>query len=214
MPYLDIEHGRVFYKDTKPSDGSSPKETFIFHHGLGSTHCFYQSIIPALTSPPYNFRCIIYDTIGSGLSDLAKETQSVEALSQDVIDILKVLEIDKAVLVGHSMGGIVAAHLAATKNDIIIATILIGPVLPSPEGAKVFEERIKKVDKGEKPIWRPIASLPFIRGHGSNGRHHSYDCHGLPFEASTTRLYSNPSPLAESERLHIHVQGSSNCVTS
>ena len=65
-----------------------------------------------------------------------------------MIDVLAALKIEKAVLVGHSFGGIVAAHLAATKSNVIIAAILIGPVLPNPNLEKVFGGRAQTVEKG------------------------------------------------------------------
>lgn len=58
------------------------------------------------------------------------------------------MKVEKAVLVGHSFGGIVTAHLAATKSDVITAAVLIGPVLPNPSLEQVFRTRAQTVDKG------------------------------------------------------------------
>ena len=93
--------------------------------------------------------------MGSGLSDLPQDDQSIQSLSDDVIEILATMKVDKAVLVGLSFGGIVTAHLAATKSDVIIAAILIGPVLPNPSLEKVFQTRAQTVDKGM--AWHGIA---------------------------------------------------------
>ena len=66
-----------------------------------------------------------------------------------MIDILGALKVEKAVLVGHSMGGVVVPHLASTRKDKFVAAILIGPVLPTPDNAKTFGARIQAVEKGE-----------------------------------------------------------------
>ncbi|CAF9905143.1 MAG: hypothetical protein HETSPECPRED_004891 [Heterodermia speciosa] len=147
MPLISIPSGRTFYKDTPASDPSSSRGTLLLHHGLGSTHTYYQSIVPALTSPSYNFRCITYDCISCGLSSIATEAQSIESVAKDAIDLLDALKIEKAVFVGHSFAGVVAAHLAATKSDRIQATVMLGPVLPSGDVAKVFEARIKTIEE-------------------------------------------------------------------
>jgi len=150
MPFLSIPSGRIFYKATQASSPNSSKATLILHHGLGSTHTYHQAIVPALTAAPYNFRCITYDAISCGLSDLAKGPQSIETVSQDVIDVLDALKIEKAVFVGHSFAGIVAAHLAATTKDRILAAVMLGPVLPSEDVAKLFEARVKTIEESER----------------------------------------------------------------
>ena len=146
MPFLEISSGRVFYKDTPATDPPSSKVTLLLHHGLGSTHAYHQPIVPALASAPYNFRCITYDCISCGLSNLATESQSIETVAKDAIDVLDALKIEKAVFVGHSFAGVVAAHLAATKANRIIAAVMLGPVLPSGDVTKVFEARVKVIE--------------------------------------------------------------------
>lgn len=148
MPYLTIPSGRIFYSNFLPTD-SPPRATIIFHHGLGSTHAFYRSITPALTSSPHNFRCITYDTISSGLSDLASEPQTIQGLAQDAIEVLDALRVkEKAIFVGHSMGGVVASEVAATKGERIKGSVMLGPPLPSPAVKKTFEGRVKTVEEG------------------------------------------------------------------
>ena len=148
MPFISIPSGRTFYKDTPASDPSSTRATLLLHHGLGSTHTYYQSIVPALTSS-YNFRCITYDCISCGLSSIATEAQSIESVAKDAIDLLDALKVQKAVFVGHSFAGVVAAHLAATKPNRIQATVMLGPVLPSGDVAKIFEARIKTIEESK-----------------------------------------------------------------
>ena len=158
MPYLNIPDGRIFYTDFPPKD-FPPRATLILHHGLGSTHAFYRSITPALTSSPHNFRCITYDTISSGLSDLPSGPQSIQGLAQDAIEVLNGLGVkEKVIFVGHSMGGVVASEIAATKGDRIKGSVILGPPLPSPTVRKTFEGRVKAVEEGgshfpEKRSW-------------------------------------------------------------
>jgi pimeloyl-ACP methyl ester carboxylesterase len=116
-------------------------------HGLGSSNNYYTSVVPFLTEQGY--RCICFDMTGSGRSPYTYVEQSIHSLAEDVIDLMDVLSIDKAVFVGHSMSGIVGPELAAEWPDRVQGLILVGPVWPSSEAAPVFEDRITKVaEKG------------------------------------------------------------------
>jgi pimeloyl-ACP methyl ester carboxylesterase len=64
--------------------------------------------------------------------------QTVQTLSDDVIALMDFLNVEKAVLVGHSMGCLVAANLAITKPERIVASVWIGPVYPGAQLAEVF----------------------------------------------------------------------------
>jgi pimeloyl-ACP methyl ester carboxylesterase len=67
------------------------------------------------------------------------------------------LSIEKAVVVGHSMGGIVAANLAAEHGDRVVASVWIGPVYPSSNVSEVFDKRIQLVEeKGMEPLANTI----------------------------------------------------------
>jgi pimeloyl-ACP methyl ester carboxylesterase len=55
------------------------------------------------------------------------------------------------------MGCIEAANISAKHPDRIVASVWIGPVLPSPEGAAVFEKRIATVEsEGMEPMANTI----------------------------------------------------------
>jgi pimeloyl-ACP methyl ester carboxylesterase len=101
MPFLQIGYKRIHYADLKPE--GSTLETFIFMHGLGSSQNYYHALTQRLL--PKGFRCIIFDNTGAGRSPYTFVEQSIQGLSDDVIDILDALEVPKAVFVGHSMGG-------------------------------------------------------------------------------------------------------------
>jgi pimeloyl-ACP methyl ester carboxylesterase len=146
MPFAEINDKSLFYTDDAQREGSSSQKTTVFIHGLGSSSCFYKIIIPHLQSVT---RCIALDTPGSGLSE-----QSVKSVSSDVIGLLDYLKIEgKVVVVGHSMGGIVASEIAATSPDRVRGVVLIGPVNPQPQLSGVFEQRIEAVKKGMRLCW-------------------------------------------------------------
>lgn len=54
----------------------------------------------------------------------------------------------KAVVVGHSMGAVVAPYVAERYPERVVGAVLLGPVLPSPAAREGFERRIEAVRKG------------------------------------------------------------------
>ncbi|KAF1848520.1 alpha/beta-hydrolase [Cucurbitaria berberidis CBS 394.84] len=143
MPFLRLGYKQIHYADLRPD--KEVKETLIFMHGLGSSGGYYYAVTQGLLA--HGFRCIIFDNTGAGQSPYTFVEQSIETLGDDIIGILDALEVSKAVVVGHSMGGIVGAHLAAERNDRIVAAILIGPVYPNANMVPIFEKRIETVEK-------------------------------------------------------------------
>lgn len=83
---------------------------------------------------------------GSGLSELGKSEQNIQSISSDVVGLLDHLKVsEKVVIVGHSMGGIVASEIAVMYPDRVRGVVLIGPVNPQLQMATVFEQRINAV---------------------------------------------------------------------
>ena len=103
MPFLQIGYKKIHYTDLKPEKDA--REAFIFIHGLGSSQNYYHAVAIGLHA--HNFRCITFDTTGAARSPYTQVEQSIQSLSDDVVEILDALEVPKAVVVGHSMGGYV-----------------------------------------------------------------------------------------------------------
>jgi pimeloyl-ACP methyl ester carboxylesterase len=72
-------------------------------HGLGSSQDYYHAVTQGLLTK--GFRCIIFDNTGAGRSPYTFVEQSIQSLADDIIGIMDTLEVSKAVVVGHSMGG-------------------------------------------------------------------------------------------------------------
>jgi pimeloyl-ACP methyl ester carboxylesterase len=89
--------------------------------------------------------------LGSGLSELSPEAEAptFDTIASDIEALLKGLSIPfrDVVAVGHSMGGIIVPKLALKCN--LRGAVLIGPVLPKPALANVFNTRIETVRKGQ-----------------------------------------------------------------
>lgn len=139
------------------------KRTVVFLHGLGSYLKFWRYQLDAFAAEGY--RVIAIDMLGYGKSDKpASFPYTMEAMADVVREVLQIIGLpDNPVLVGHSMGGQVAASFALRFPDEVDAL-----VLTSPAGFEEFSARerawFKKVIttagiKGarEYDIWGSIA---------------------------------------------------------
>jgi len=146
MPYITVNNHKLHYADSWDLSANpvAPGLTIVFTHGLGSSQNYYYPILPYLS----DYRCITIDTYGSGRSKYDGQETSVQTIAKDVLGVMDSLEIKKAVVVGHSMGGMVVNYLGSTAPDRVLGVICIGPVHPNPNSATIFEKRIEIVQQG------------------------------------------------------------------
>ncbi|KAM0247186.1 hypothetical protein ACHAP5_004266 [Fusarium lateritium] len=158
MPFLKVENKRLFYaRVDAETESDISGAVLVFIHGLGSSHSFYIPVMNQLATLGYS--SVALDVYGSGLSDLSPEVEppTFDTVANDVEALLKGLSIPSqdVVAVGHSMGGIIVPKLALKCN--LRGAVLIGPVLPKPALADVFNTRIETVRKdGMEPMANTI----------------------------------------------------------
>ena len=96
--------------------------------GWACTAWIYHETLPALARA--GFRAIAVELKGHGLSD--KPTDPAEytlrSMTDHLLSILDALSLPIAGLVGHSMGGSIAAHAAARAPDRVSGLALVAPV--------------------------------------------------------------------------------------
>ncbi len=145
MPFATVNGKKLNYADTQSAESTdSTKKTIFLVHGLGSTQNYYFPILPNLK----DYRCIMMDTYGAGRSKFDGKEHSIESIAKDVLGLLDHLKVEKAIVAGYSMGGMIPTQLAATAPERVEAGICIGPVNPSPAVAEVFKKRVPAVREG------------------------------------------------------------------
>lgn len=122
----------VNYVDT----GGADKPVLLFVHGLSGRWQNWLLTIPAFMA---EYRCIAPDLPGFGASTLDDEEISIQGYARTVDALCERLGVQRAVVVGNSMGGFVAAELAlsfATRVDKLVlvsaAGLSIEYVRPEP----------------------------------------------------------------------------------
>lgn len=95
------------------------------------------------------YRCIALDTYGAARSKSRGESLSLEDLAEDVVGLMDSLDISKAVVAGHSMGGPMACLVTASHPERVVGIVCIGPVNPKSIKPEMFTTRIEAVMKGK-----------------------------------------------------------------
>ncbi|MBN2398336.1 MAG: alpha/beta fold hydrolase [Deltaproteobacteria bacterium] len=118
MPFEMINDVSLHYEE------AGEGEAILFLHGYtGSTKDWaYQA---ALLSSQY--RVIALDHRGHGMSSGPHEEEgySIPISSNDVYELLRLLDVDRCCLVGHSMGGFISLQFALDHPDLVSALVLV-----------------------------------------------------------------------------------------
>jgi pimeloyl-ACP methyl ester carboxylesterase len=119
MPLLTVDEGiDVYYSD----HGSGPAVLML--HGWG---CDGGDWIWLATDFAVDHRVIVIDQRGHGQSTPTAGPYGVKVLADDAAKLLRHLSIEKAVVVGHSMGGLIASALAVEYPELVSALVLVDP---------------------------------------------------------------------------------------
>ncbi|BBX00090.1 alpha/beta hydrolase [Mycolicibacterium moriokaense] len=119
MPMIDVEDRvRLHVQDL----GSGPAVVFI--SGFGLDHALWDRQVRVLTGAGYRTVCVTQR--GHGHSDHPLDGYGIDRLRDDLVIVLETLGINAATVVGHSFGGRVAFHTAATAPHLVAKLVLVG----------------------------------------------------------------------------------------
>lgn len=108
----------------------SGQRTLVLAHGFGCDQTMWRFLLPHLMD---QFRVVLFDYVGCGKSDprafQRQRYSSLDGYAQDIIDICEDLELEDAVLVGHSVSSMTGL-IAAIKAPYLISKLIM--VCPSP----------------------------------------------------------------------------------
>ncbi|MDS1269631.1 alpha/beta hydrolase [Lipingzhangella sp. LS1_29] len=121
-------------------------------------------VLPGITSPAISMdfvareltdlvRPIVVDLRGRGLSDAAPE-YTLHAYADDVDAIMTGLELDRPIVLGHSLGARIAAVAAARAPTSVRGSILVDPPMsgpgrgPYPTTLEMFRSQLQQAQRG------------------------------------------------------------------
>jgi sigma-B regulation protein RsbQ len=100
----------------------------VFAHGFGCDQNMWRFITPAFED---DYRIVLFDYVGSGHSDLRAYDRTrygtLGGYAEDLLDVCRALDLRDAIVVGHSVSGIVAVLAAKREPYRFAQLVLIGP---------------------------------------------------------------------------------------
>ena len=130
--------------------------SYLCLHGLLDTLEVWSEIEEPLAAQG---RLILADQRAHGGSDAPPGPYQREDLARDVVALLDALEIERAVLIGHSMGGIVAMTTALAAPERVEALVLLGTASQCSEKVAGWYEEIARA--GERDGLEGLARKVF-----------------------------------------------------
>lgn len=115
MGYVQANGIRLYYE--QHGEG----EDLVLIYGLGGHSGGWRLQVPAFSK---HFKVTVFDNRGAGRSDAPDEPYTVQQMAADTVSLLDALEIDRAHIMGMSMGGLIAQEMAINYPDRVNHLVL------------------------------------------------------------------------------------------
>ena len=116
----------------------------VFIHGVGLTYEIWQPQLDFFK----DYSNLSYDILGHGKSSLTKQNISFDDFSEQLVDLIDELKIEKIHLVGFSIGSLIARNFATKYSKRLQSLILLGSIYKrSEQQQKIVNERFNQAKK-------------------------------------------------------------------
>lgn len=200
----DGETLRMAYMDVPPAQPNG--RVVVLLHGRNFPSSYWASVIKTLTEAGY--RVVVPDQIGFGKSSKPTGELHFDTLGRNTIALLDHLQIARADIVAHSLGGMLAVRIARAYPDRVNRLVLAAPIgledyrlyVPPTPTEKIIEneERLtaegyrKQLENNYSPKIPPDQITPFIDARFNIKGAADYPRWLRAFVSSTQMIYREP----------------------
>lgn len=128
--------------------------TLVFVHGWGCHLGFWREQVAALADKA---RLIFIDLPGHGQSDKPETTYTMDLFAEAVLGVMRAVGVEKAALIGHSMGGAVICRVYHQAPEKVTALVSVDGLLC----------RLSETPAERRALVRPFAT-PQYREHAAS----------------------------------------------
>jgi 3-oxoadipate enol-lactonase len=136
MPYVNRNGVKIYYE----TYGQGFPIVFLHPFSTNGYIWYFQTFSFARTN-----QCVVIDERGHGRSDKPQQGYAIKEMAADVIAVLDELKLDKAVLVGNSIGGMIVMQLNLDYPERVVGNVIVssgtnlGAGMP-PEAMAAFQQ--------------------------------------------------------------------------
>jgi sigma-B regulation protein RsbQ len=103
-------------------------QPMLFAHGFGCDQHMWRFVAPAFED---DYRVVLFDYVGAGRSDLAAYDPArygtLDGYAEDVLDVVRALDLTDVVFVGHSVSAMVGVLAARREPGRFAHLVMVGP---------------------------------------------------------------------------------------
>lgn len=118
------------------------KPTVVFVHGFGCARSDWDLQVAHLRG---RFETVALDLGGHGTTPGTADHQRIDTHGRDVAALLAELGIERAVLVGHSMGCRVVMHAMSEARQRVVGLVLVDGSRLGAKGSTAYQDRAKRI---------------------------------------------------------------------
>lgn len=158
MPFLKRDDVSLY---VEKADGKAPPVVLI--HGWCCDHTYFAPQAEHFAKLGHGV--VALDLRGHGRSDKPHQAYTMQVFADDVAWLCGELKLSKPVLIGHSMGGIIAFDLAARYPDLPAAIVMLDSAVVLPAAARAGIPRFLETLRGPdyaKAVRDYVATVLFI----------------------------------------------------
>ena len=116
------------HKKNNISVSGKGQRTLLFMHGFGCDQNVWRQVAPQFSD---DYRIVLFDHVGAGKSDLSQynpeKYSTLQGYADDLIDIVRELELSDPVVVGHSVSAMIAVLAAVREPGLFSRLVLLAP---------------------------------------------------------------------------------------
>jgi 3-oxoadipate enol-lactonase len=121
MPFVMTPAGRISYTVIEPADAVGDSPALLMIMGLAGSGAMWWRLAPYVTR---RYRAIVFDNRGTGRSSPLRTRLTMSDLVRDALAVLDGAGIERVHVLGASMGGMIAQHLALDHRHRVRSLVL------------------------------------------------------------------------------------------
>ena len=114
-------NGWIAWREEGPLEPDAPGDPVVLIMGLGASSRLWYRLLPWLAR---EHRVILFDNRGTGSSAPVRGRLTMGGLADDAVTVLDAAGVERAHVVGASMGGMIAQHLALGHRERVRSLVL------------------------------------------------------------------------------------------